>query len=443
MRERWNQLLAAFSGQGMLGVLLLVCVLLSAATVVREEPTGPLAGTRLAQAVLERFGPTASVLVVAGEGAENQALAESLRRGMIQGGITPVAVVVGDPVDTRHELEALSRAGTVLDAIACSSEVPDWLVLRDLPRLFPVLGTPALIVPDGSAWPRFLTRENLLNIMGQITVIAIVAVGMTLVVVVGGIDLSVGSLIGLSAIVCADWISRHGGGENAGVGSMVVGGLLAVVLCGAVGTAHGTLVALLGAPPFLVTLGVMLMARGTAQEMTNGESIANLPERFVWLGRDTTWGMPNGVLLMLGLFVAAGLMLRWTVLGRHMLAVGGNIRAARLAGVPVNRVMVTAYTLCGLLAGLGGVVLASQLKSASPTYGEGYELMVIASVVVGGTSLAGGQGGLFGTLVGALLIAVINNGMNLLGISPFAQKIVLGSVILMAVLLDRLRRRGS
>ena len=374
MRERWNQLLAAFSGQGMLGVLLLVCVLLSAATVVREEPTGPLAGTRLAQAVLERFGPTASVLVVAGEGAENQALAESLRRGMIQGGITPVAVVVGDPVDTRHELEALSRAGTVLDAIACSSEVPDWLVLRDLPRLFPVLGTPALIVPDGSAWPRFLTRENLLNIMGQITVIAIVAVGMTLVVVVGGIDLSVGS---------------------------------------------------------------------TAQEMTNGESIANLPERFVWLGRDTTWGMPNGVLLMLGLFVAAGLMLRWTVLGRHMLAVGGNIRAARLAGVPVNRVMVTAYTLCGLLAGLGGVVLASQLKSASPTYGEGYELMVIASVVVGGTSLAGGQGGLFGTLVGALLIAVINNGMNLLGISPFAQKIVLGSVILMAVLLDRLRRRGS
>ena len=192
-----------------------------------------------------------------------------------------------------------------------------------------------------------------------------------------------------------------------------------------------------------MTLGVMLMARGTAQEMTNGESIANLPERFVWLGRDTTWGMPNGVLLMLGLFVAAGLMLRWTVLGRHMLAVGGNIRAARLAGVPVNRVMVTAYTLCGLLAGLGGVVLASQLKSASPTYGEGYELMVIASVVVGGTSLAGGQGGLFGTLVGALLIAVINNGMNLLGISPFAQKIVLGSVILMAVLLDRLRRRGS
>ena len=306
MRERWNQLLAAFSGQGMLGVLLLVCVLLSAVTVVREEPTGPLAGTRLAQAVLARFGPTASVLVVAGEGAENQALAESLRRGMIQGGITPVAVVVGNPVDTRHELEGLSRAGTVLDAIACSSEVPDWLVLRDLPRLFPVLGTPALIVPDGSAWPRFLTRENLLNIMGQITVIAIVAVGMTLVVVVGGIDLSVGSLIGLSAIVCADWISRHGGGENAGVGSMVVGGLLAVVLCGAVGTAHGTLVALLGAPPFLVTLGVMLMARGTAQEMTNGESIANLPERFVWLGRDTTWGIPNGVLLMLGLLSGCG-----------------------------------------------------------------------------------------------------------------------------------------
>jgi ribose transport system permease protein len=186
----------------------------------------------------------------------------------------------------------------------------------------------------------------------------------------------------------------------------------------------------------------MLVASGLAYNLADGQSINQVPERFIWLGRGAdVLRIPNAVVLMLSLYALAHLMMTRMVIGRYIYAVGGNPEAARLSGVPVRRVLILVYTVCAALAGLGGVVMASQLKSGAPTYGPMYELYVIAAVVVGGTSLAGGQGKIHGTLIGALIIAVIQNGMNLLGVESYTQKIVLGLVILGSVLLDRLKRR--
>jgi len=187
---------------------------------------------------------------------------------------------------------------------------------------------------------------------------------------------------------------------------------------------------------------MMLVASGFAYLLSAGQSIYQVPESFVWLGRGTGLaGIPNAVILLVLLYAAAHVLMTFMKLGRYLYAVGGNAEAARLSGVPVQGVVLFAFAVSGLLAGLGGVVMASQLKSGSPTYGGMYELYVIAAVVVGGTSLRGGSGKMLGTLIGALIIAVIQNGMNLCGVESYTQKVVLGLVILAAVLLDRLRQR--
>jgi ribose transport system permease protein len=187
---------------------------------------------------------------------------------------------------------------------------------------------------------------------------------------------------------------------------------------------------------------MMLVASGIAEILSSGESVYQVPDSFIWLGRGADLlGIPNAVVLTLILYAAAHAVMTRTVLGRYLYAVGGNREAARLSGVPIRRVVLFAYTSSGLLAGLGGVVMASQLKSGSPSYGQMYELYVIAAVVVGGTSLAGGEGKVLGTLVGALIIAVIRNGMNLMNVEGRMQKVVLGAVILAAVLLDMLKHR--
>jgi ribose transport system permease protein len=175
--------------------------------------------------------------------------------------------------------------------------------------------------------------------------------------------------------------------------------------------------------------------------LAKGQSVYQVPDAFMWLGRGADLGLPNAVVLVLLLYGIAHFVMTRMTFGRWLLAVGGNREAARLSGVPVAGTLLTAYVLSGALAGLGGVVMASQLKSGSPNFGQMYELYVIAAVVVGGTSLAGGEGSMIGTLVGALIIAVIQNGMNLVGIESYTQRVVLGGVILAAVLLDRLRRR--
>jgi ribose transport system permease protein len=193
-------------------------------------------------------------------------------------------------------------------------------------------------------------------------------------------------------------------------------------------------------PPFIGTLAMMLVGSGLAYLLAQGQSIYQIPDTFVWLGRGADlFGLPNAVVLMLVLYALAQVLMSRMKLGRYLYAVGGNPEAARLSGVPVRRVLLFAYVVSGLLAGVGGVVMASQLKSGSPTYGSMYELYVIAAVVVGGTSLSGGEGRMLGTLTGAFTIAVIQNGMNLTNVESYTQKVVLGVVILGAVLLDKLR----
>jgi ribose transport system permease protein len=210
------------------------------------------------------------------------------------------------------------------------------------------------------------------------------------------------------------------------------------------GTVSGAIVTRFRVPAFIATLSMMLVASGAAYILASGQSIYQIPESYVWLGRGTgPAGIPNAFLLTLLLYGLVHVLLTQHRLGRHLYAVGGNAEAARLAGVPVKRVVCFAYTVSGLLAGLGGVVMASQLKSGSPTYGGMYELYVIAAVVVGGTSLSGGEGSVLGTLLGVLTIAVIQNGMNLLNIESYTQKVILGLVILAAVLLDTRRRRDA
>ena len=194
-------------------------------------------------------------------------------------------------------------------------------------------------------------------------------------------------------------------------------------------------------PPFIVTLSMMLMASGLAFRLSDGTSVPELPTSFFWLGRGQTLGVPHPILLMILLYIIAHIVMSRMVFGRYIYAIGGNEEAARLSGVPVKRILLAVYTICGDLAGLGGVVLTSQLFG-DPKFGKTYELEVISAVVVGGTSLMGGQGKIFGTLIGAFIIAVIKNGMNLMDIHPFNQQIVLGAVLLGAVLLDTLKRKG-
>jgi ribose transport system permease protein len=264
---------------------------------------------------------------------------------------------------------------------------------------------------------------------------------MTLVIIAGGIDLSVGSLIALSAVVAARLLRDAGGGEEASAFAMLWCSAAGVLVCGLAGLGSGVLVTQFRVPSFIVTLAVMLSASGLAFDLADGQSISQVPEAYVWLGRGADLlGIPNAVVLMFLLYLLAHVLMTRTVLGRYIYAVGGNVEAARLAGVPVRRVVWTVFTVSGLLAGLGGIVLASQLRSGAPTYGQMYEMYVIAAAVVGGTSLSGGKGTIFGTLVGAFIIAVIQNGMNLVGLTSYRQREVFGAVILGAVILDQLKK---
>lgn len=435
------KLLGHLRDLGMVWVLFGLCVLFSVLTRSEQQPTGAAAAAGVADDVLGG-GPRPRVLVAVRDLADDAALADTLVERLRAGGATVVGVVKGEPRDARAALERAAAEPGGLDAIAGSAASLAWGVFADVPADFPALGNPRLVGPRPYRWPNFLKAENLLNIANQIAVIAILAVGMTLVILTGGIDLSVGSVIALASVVTAMVVRDCFGGVAAGPAGMLVAGLVGVsvgALCGAV---SGTAVVAFGIPPFIATLAMMLVAGGTASMLAGGQSVFQLPDSFMWLGRGADlFGLPNAVALTLLLYGAAHFAMTRTTFGRFVLAVGGNREAARLSGVPVSGTLLAAYVLSGALAALGGVVMASQLKSGSPNFGQMYELYVIAAVVVGGTSLAGGEGSMLGTLVGALVIAVIQNGMNLRGIESYTQRVVLGLVILGAVLLDRLRRR--
>jgi ribose transport system permease protein len=427
---------------GMILVLLLLCAFFSAVTLSEQTPTGEAAARQVASEITHSLGKGSRILIAARSQAEDTTFAHQVERALDAAGFQVAGVIIGEPQDARKTLQKLAGAGAPLDAIAGTQVTASWLVFSDIHTDFPPLGHPRILKPRTYRWPNFLKAENLLNIANQIAVIAIVAIGMTMVIITAGIDLSVGSLIALSAVLTARFIRDYAGATHASPLGMTGCCLAAMILCGAVGAFSGGMITIFRIPPFIVTLAMMLVGSGLAYLLAAGQSIYQIPESFVWLGRGVGVAhLPNAVLLMLVLYGLAHVLMSRMRLGRYLYAVGGNPEAARLSGVPVQRVLLFAYTASGVLAGLGGVIMASQLKSGSPTYGNMYELYVIAAVVVGGTSLAGGEGRMLGTLVGAFTIAVIQNGMNLTNVESYTQKVVLGLVILGAVLLDTLRHR--
>ncbi|MFO1483483.1 MAG: ABC transporter permease [Verrucomicrobiaceae bacterium] len=420
------------AGSGMLLALILLCGFFSIVTWTEQQPQDAAAAQELAS----RIQPAEKVLIVVRPQTEDIAFAEALNTALG----SRAEIVQGEPKDARAALQRAAASGG-LDVIACNPATASWLVFADLATDFPALKNTRVLKPASQSWPVFLKADNLLNIANQIAVIAILAIGMTIVIITGGIDLSVGSLIALSAVITTMIVRDFCGGTNAGTLGMLAAAVGGIALCGACGLISGTFITRLRMPPFIVTLAMMLVCSGLAYRLAENQSVYQVPDSFVWLGRGADlFGLPNAVVLMLLLYAVAHVVMTQTGLGRHLYAVGGNSEAAFVSGVPVKRVILIAYILCGLLAGLGGVVTASLLKSGSPTYGQMYELYVIAAVVVGGTSLSGGKGTMPGTLIGAFIIAVIQNGMNLTNVESNTQKIVLGLVILGAVLVDRVRK---
>jgi ribose transport system permease protein len=437
-------LLRFLSDHGMLLVLLILGAYYSYATLSEQYPGGAAGGEQLAEEILHRTPPDAQVLIVARTNREDAELADALERRLDGTGRKVLEKVMGQPADAREALDERARNHRRLDAIAASREAGAWPVLTDLGRRYPGLTDVPVYTPRGYWWPSFLKADNLLNIANQIAVIAIIAVGMTMVIITGGIDLSVGSLMALSAVTATLLIRDAAGAEEASVPAMIVCCLAAIAGCTGVGLLSGLVITTFAIPPFIVTLAVMLVASGLAYIVSEGQSVYEVPDSFVWLGRGAdVVRIPNAVILMAALYVIAQLLMTRTTLGRYIYAVGGNVQAAKLSGIRVRRILIFVYVVSSALAGLGGVVMASQLKSGAPTYGQMYELYVIAAVVVGGTSLGGGEGKIFGTLTGAFVIAVIQNGMNLTGVESYTQKVVLGLVILGALLLDRLRKHGA
>jgi len=283
--------------------------------------------------------------------------------------------------------------------------------------------------------PVFLSTQNLLNIGVQAAVVAILAFGQTFVIVSAGIDLSVGSVAALSSIVTAYMATTSGVDPFLAI----LLGVLTGVACGFV---SGILVAYGRLPAFIATLAMLSIARGLALVISDGVPIGQ-PEQVAWLGRTIGGWLPVPVLVMVALGLLAGFILNRTYSGRAMYAIGGNEEAARLSGINVDRQKLVIYSLAGLYSAIAGLVLAGRLASGQPQAAAGYELDAIAAVVIGGASLAGGSGRAFGTFVGALVLAVIRNGLNLLNVSSFWQQVVIGAVIALAVLSDTLRRRRS
>lgn len=304
-----------------------------------------------------------------------------------------------------------------------------------LSRLKSLIGLALLVFVLSLLSPHFLTTENLLNITRQVAVNAILATGMTFVIISAGIDLSVGSVLALSGCVMAIAL-------NAGVG-IFPGILLAVGVGSLCGLANGFMTGYLRVPPFIATLGMMSIARGLALVVTGGYPIFELPEGFSYLGTGYLWDvLPVSLLFTILVLVAAHFVLTRMKLGRYVYVIGGNEEAAVLSGVNVRTTKLLIYTICGFLAGLASVVFVSRLNSAQPTAGIAYELDAIAATVIGGTSLFGGVGSIGGTVIGALIMGVLRNGLNLLNVSSFWQQVVIGVVIITAVYVDQLRHRN-
>ena len=420
-------------------VLLMLCIIVSLVTIEKQSATSSSAAKELVNEVVNDLGADSnvSILLHKGKGAVN--FAKELETDLMNKEIRVIDVVVGKPIDARNSL--LSTASS-LEAVIVTERMSVLVsTLPELAKENQALHKTQIFQTKEYYWPNFLKRDNIFNVLKQVSVVAIIAIGMTLVIITTGIDLSVGSLIAFSGVVTALCIQALGG-ESPGNSDLWMGASSAVLLCGLIGMGTGSMITFFKIPAFIVTLGVMFIAKGLAFILSNSEPITVENDAFAWLGRGADFaGIPNSVLIMIVLFILAHILMGRTSIGRFIYAVGGNSEAARLSGVPVQWVLVFVYTLCGLFAGFGGVMEASLHLTGDPKAGTLVELQVIAAVVVGGTSLAGGQGKIVGTLIGALIIGVIRNGMNLTGVEAHMQSVVYGVVILIAVMADQLKGR--
>lgn len=288
----------------------------------------------------------------------------------------------------------------------------------------------------------FLSTRNILNVLRQTSINGILAIGMTFVILTRGIDLSVGSVVAFAGLVAASLATTAATGM---VGNgpypallAIAAGLVVGMACGAV---SGLIVSRFHVPAFVATLGMLSAARGLALIYSGGRPIPSLTDEFRWIGTGSVWGIPVPIFLLLGTFAIAHFVLTQTRFGRHIYAVGGNPHAAKVSGLPVRRIRFSVYVIAGALAGLAGMVLAARTGSALPQAGIAYELDAIAAVVIGGTSLAGGVGRVTGTLIGALLIGVMNNGLDLMGVESYYQQVIKGILIVAAVMLDQSKNK--
>ncbi len=303
---------------------------------------------------------------------------------------------------------------------------------RLMTLLGPFIGLIVVVALFGAIEPAFLSTRNMMTVAIQTVIVGLGAIGMTFVIVSGGIDLSIGSVIALSSVVTA-LCARAGLSPAASVAAGVAAG----ALCGAL---NGWLVTRLNIVPFIVTLGMMGIARGVSKWLSGEQTVTPSPEASEALASLATKSATSpGIWITIALAVMMALVLKRTVFGTYTYAVGSNEDTARLCGVPVERTKVWIYTLCGLFGGLGGVMTFARLSVGDPTTAIGRELDVIAAVVIGGASLAGGKGSILGSMVGALLMAALANGCNLTGVPNFVQEILIGGIIVAAVAVDRLR----
>jgi len=332
-------------------------------------------------------------------------------------------------------------AGTGGAGVAGAPKSPPAEPEERVLRLGDVLGRDAgglivLLVLFGGltlASDEFLTGGNLGNLARQVAIFGIIAAGELLVILTAGIDLSVGSVLALTGCVTAQLLV-HGWPVPVAI-------LVGLLVGAALGVFNGLLVARAKLPPFIVTLGMLGIARGVVLVLTDASTIQPLPPSFAALANGSVLGVPNLLWIFLVVVAVTAFVLRRTVFGRYVYAVGSNPESARLAGVPVNAVLVSVYALSGLLAAVGGVLFASRLSAGIPTGGTGYELNAIAACVIGGASLFGAKGGAFGAAAGALIVGTLNNGGNLLAVNAFYLEIIIGALILLAVFFDQLQAR--
>jgi ribose transport system permease protein len=305
--------------------------------------------------------------------------------------------------------------------------------MRRLQRFLPFATLIALFIALTIATPHFLTPINLTSVARQTAVINIMALGMTLIIITGGIDLSVGSILGISGLFGCMAIQ-----SGLSIPVAIFAGIGTGLICGLL---NGLMITQLRINPFIVTLGTLEAYRGLALVVSKGLPVHGLPDAFSFLGDGNLLGIPFSLWVLAVCAIVMHLLLENTKLGRYAFAIGSNASAAYYAGVPIKFHLTAVYAIAGVLTGLAGMIEASRLMTGQPTAGQGYELQAIAAVVIGGGSLQGGEGSVVGTLIGALIMGLLSNGSDLLGINPYWQQVVIGAVIIVAVGLDELRKR--